>query len=327
MNPKPSITVLVVAYHAAPWLPTCLKTLTSASSQRMHLCLVDNSGNGDSIPEKLSDFDYTLLQTPRPMGFAEANNFALQQFADHTEFVGLLNQDTQSEAGWIDACLRCLRERPDWGAVSPLLRTYDRLDWDPGFRDCMGKSADFLRDSASDQLPQGCYDVPRVTAAAMVVRMRALLESGPFDPIYGSYYEDYDLCHRLRRAHYRVGICGQGVVRHFSGSSTTTETAQRKRMRQIIRNRAILRIREAGENRWPRIADYIACTLPRNLVRSLLRTPSSQPLRVQLAAQWDLLCQWQRLISPRCDRQAFAEYLRQLGWPNVTETPPTAPRS
>lgn len=319
------MTVLIVAYHGAPWLPACLSTLVAASSGRVHLCLVDNSGNGDSIPERIPEMDYEVLRTPRPLGFAEANNFALQQLVGRSEFVCLLNQDTQSGPGWLDTCEQLLRDRPDWGAVSPLLRTYDGSDWDPGFRECMSKSPALMEAARGGALPRDCYEVPRVTAAAVVVRMQALLESGPFDPIFGSYYEDYDLCDRIRRAGYRVGICGAATVCHFSGSSTTTEAAHRRRMRQIARNRAILRIREGDARRWPRIADHLVFILPRNLFRGLLRTPSSQPLTVQLGAQWDLLRQWRRLVSSRCDSSAFGEYLGQLGWPAAGTSVDSAP--
>lgn len=311
------ITVVVVAYHGERWLAPCLGTLGRASRERVHLLLVDNSGNNNAIPADCPQFDYTVVSTPQPLGFAEANNFALTLLAKSSaEAICFLNQDTQSEPGWLDACMACFDHDPQLGAVAPLLRTYDNTDWDQGFYDCARAAPDFLRAIGSGEPLAECYHVPRVTAAAMLVRTGVLLDVGPFDPIFGSYYEDYDLCRRIREAGHRIGIAGQATVCHYAGSATTSEQARRKRMRQIIRNRAILRFREAGNKRWSEVLRYATGTFPYNLCRSLLRTSSSQPLRVQLDANWDLLLQWKRLLSAKHDRRTWANYLDRIGWPS-----------
>jgi GT2 family glycosyltransferase len=309
------VAVVIVAYQGAPWVARCLSTLAQASRERLKVVVVDNGGNDRSIPREAPEFDYSVLASPRPLGFAEANNLALQAHAiDELEAVCFLNQDTLSQPGWIDACLECLCEWPERGAVAPLLRTYDGADWDPGFLECARQSTEFAREQSAVAALAPFYTVPRVTAAAVLVRASALRATGPFDPIFGSYYEDYDLCRRLRLAGYEIGICGRATVCHYSGSCTTTASAARSRMRQIVRNRTILRIREAGDRRWPAILRYLAWTLPRNIARSLLHTPSSQPLTVLLGAHWDLLHEWMRLASSERDRQIWNEYLTNIGW-------------
>lgn len=344
--PETTVSVIVVAYHGARWIPACLETLADASRERVRLVVVDNGGNDGCIPREHPAFEYVVLQTPRPLGFTEANNFALQQHAaSGTAAVCFLNQDTRSDSGWIDDCFACLRDRPDVGAVTPMLRTYDRADWDAAFLDCARQSPTW---SASQPSSEEFHETPRITAAAMLVRTSALRQAGPFDPIFGSYYEDYDLCLRLRRFAYRVGVCNRATVCHFSGASTTTDAAVRKRMRQILRNRAILAFREAAyrhvlkmrpepaeslesfnerpppdsggplsqsaESRWPAVAKYLTGTLPRNIARGALGTPSSQPLAVQFAAYWDLLRLWRRLVSTSYDEQVWHDYLDSLDW-------------
>lgn len=323
---SPAISVVVVAYHAARWLAPCLASLACASAARVRLVLVDNGGNDNCIPGTCPDFDYVRLQTDRSLGFAEANNFALRSVVGgDSEAICFLNQDTLGDPGWLDACLECLRLRPDVGAVSPLLRTYDGAGWDPGFQDCSAASAHFLRDRDKGRFEDDFYAVPRVSAAAMVVRRVALVQAGPFDPIFGSYCEDYDLCRRIREAGFGVGISSRKAVQHFSGSSTTTDAAFRRRTRQIYRNRAILRFREAGRERWPEIVRYACCTAPRNLARGIIRTPSSQPVGVQLAALGDLVRLGTRLVSAERDEAAWLQYLASIDWPTGTPAPPSAP--
>ena len=144
MNSAPAMTVVVPAYKGIQWIGPCVETLKTASRERIRLCVVDNGGNGDAIPRDLPEFEYVLLKAPRPMGFAEVNNFALCEVGLDSEFVCFLNQDANSTPGWLDACQASLREAPDRGALSPLLRTYDGSDWDRYFYACATKSPEFV---------------------------------------------------------------------------------------------------------------------------------------------------------------------------------------
>lgn len=308
-----STSIVVVGYKGRSWLPGCLSSLASATEDRARLILVDNAENGPVEELPTEAFEARILPTPRPLGFAEANNFALGAGALESDAVCFLNQDTVSGAGWLDACLRLLHEEPSVGAVSPLLTTYDGQGWDRDFSTCAEASEAFVRDRERGRLG-GWYEVPRVTAAAMVVRTEALVTAGPFDPIFGSYYEDFDLCRRIREAGYRIGICGDGRVGHYNGSATTDSHAQRRRMRQVIRNRVIYRLRASKRGRLWNLARQFGWSLPYDLGRGLMRTPSSQPPTVQLMAHLDLLRLAWRVGSVRNDRVAWRRYLRVINW-------------
>lgn len=314
-----TVCVVLVGFRGERWLPDCLSTLRVAARPVCQVIFVDNGNNGDIGRLPLSEFRSITVRTFRPLGFAEANNLALQQISLKQQFIGFLNQDTRSSPGWLDACRACFDKYPDLGAVSPLLRKYDDSGWDPGFRECANASDALVRGLSGKGSFVDFYDVPRVTATAMVVRTDVIGKVGPFDPIYGSYYEDYDLCLRIKRAGYRIGICGTAKVFHHSGSSTTTRDAERKRMQQIIRNRAILRIRAAGRHRLGAIAHHLA-GIPRNLLRSILRTPSSQPLSVQLAANSQLLRVLPRIAFQSKDAAEWEKYVGEMQWNGSKDT-------
>jgi GT2 family glycosyltransferase len=205
----------------------------------------------------------------------------------------------------------------------PLITNYDGTAWDEAFLTCA--KAD--RKLAS-RLQQGLHadlsdlpefiPVPEITAAAMVIRKEALLKAGPFDPIYGSYYEDYDLCRRIARAGYQVGICTRGRVGHYGGSVTTDRAAYCRRARWITRNRVIYAARWKWSNRPLGLLWYLALEMPRNLARSVLGR-SNVPLVSFLKAHWDLVQLFPRLISERFDGHLWERYLRSLPWPAVDE--------
>jgi N-acetylglucosaminyl-diphospho-decaprenol L-rhamnosyltransferase len=310
-------TVIIVGYDGERWLDSCLSSLRASTTQPLRIVLVDNGGNGriDRLP--LSEFESVVLPTPRRMGFAEANNFGLVNAGLTTDAICFLNQDTISESGWLDECLKCLFEAPANGGVSPLVTKFDGAAWDEGFVACARRSSEFQQDAPRSQLPR-FFGTPEVTAAAFVMRSDVLSSVGPFDPIFGSYYEDYDLCWRIRKAGYNLGICGRALIRHFGGSGTTTPERERKRMRQIARNRAIRRIRDAGGRRMGAILHELLLNFPRNFARGIVRTASSQPVGVHWEALKDLWAIAPRLVSEHRDSEEWGAYLREIGWPPAT---------
>jgi GT2 family glycosyltransferase len=148
------------------------------------------------------------------------------------------------------------------------------------------------------------------------MRTDVLRRTGPFDPIFGSYYEDYDLCRRVRALGYRVGFARAAAVHHFSGSATTDEAKRLRRERQILRNRTILEVREASGGRIPAVLRHVA-GVPRRLARALMGTASAQRPASVIGAQRDLLGVAGRLLSAERDEAAWQAYLRQLGWADV----------
>jgi GT2 family glycosyltransferase len=308
-------SIIIVAYYGDPWLSACLSTLADVTTPGTHLLLVNNKGNTLIEQLDLSHFDAEVVRADVPLGFSAANNLALLRARRLEEAIIFLNQDTLSPEDWLSPCLGCLRQHPDVAAVTPLTRTYDGADWDPYFLECASLSAGLDR-ALTDATPlDAFYEVPSVPAAALAVRASALREVGPFDPVFGRYYEDYDLCRRLRRAGYRVGVCTGGSVRHYSGSASRSPDAERRRARWITRNRVIHGQREVARGRVRTLLRHGLLTFPRGLARGLLRRPAAKPPGAYLAAHWDLLRLLPRLASERRDAAAWQHYLEDIGWP------------
>ena len=197
--------------------------------------------------------------------------------------------------------------------MSPLIRTYEDDGWDPSFLACLSDDQQAALDDIESL--EDVISTLNAPAPALLVRTDVLRQAGPFDPVFGSYYEDYDLCRRIRAEGYRVGFCTGARIRHFSGGSTTTEAQERRRMRQVIRNRVLYELRESEGQRWRKAARWVFTDLPRRLARGAFGTPSSQPPVVTLRAYCDLLRLGPRFVSQQRDEAAWRAYLDELGWP------------
>ncbi len=175
-------------------------------------------------------------------------------------------------------------------------------------------------DLVSDEDTEQLFITDHIPAPALLIKTDILMKTGPFDPIYGSYYEDYDLCRRVRELGYSVGFSSNSRIRHFSGGSTQTEKQERKRMRQIIRNRVIYQVRRNDEKRLKILFKFLINDFPRRLARGFLQTPSSQPPAVTIAAYLSLFKIFHRLVSSDIDKSYWQEYLHSINWEHIEFT-------
>lgn len=309
----PKIEAIVVAFFGDEWLPSCIEFMQGKKRDaEARIVIVDNHGN-QSVHSLSDGHGIVSLDLNGPMGFAEANNRALVALGFRSPLVCFLNQDTRSNPGWLSRAVELFARHPDLGAITPVITTYDRTGWDPNFADCARASPRLLQDFTRPQNLLELYDVPVVTAAAMIARTEVLIKVGGFDPLYHSYYEDYDLCHRIRDAGYRVCVWTGATVAHFDGSSTQTQEAELRRQRLVTRNRLIYRVRTSRNGRVLQVVRELFKELPRQLVRSLIN-PRGKPLFTVLGGHLDALWCLRRLLSERYDQQLRDRYFRSLGW-------------
>ena len=309
------VSIILIAYYADAWLPACVESLKEASKGRLHLVLGDNAGN--TVVDRLdySAFEYEIIDFPHPMGFADANNHALAHAARLEDYVLFLNQDTVGRPGWIDRCVDCFERSAELGAVSPMIWTYDWEGWDGDFLSFVSASHQNAELDTTDPAAGDWFEVKDAPAPALLVRTDILHRIGPFDPIFGSYYEDVDLCFRVRKQGYKIGFCKAGAIGHYNGSTTTDRARELKRTRQIIRNQTICKLRETEGSRAMRLARMGVSDFPKRLLRGLLGRSAQAPSAI-VKAYWDIFKLSGRLASRTRDEAVWHAYLRELGWPD-----------
>jgi GT2 family glycosyltransferase len=128
----PAVTIVIVTYRGARWLPRCLDRLAELRDEGppFEVWVVDNAST-DGTRELLDGRDdVRVLRSERNLGFAGGNNLALRRVT--TPFAVLLNDDALPEPGWLGALLAPFAP-PDGArvaAVAPrllLLQKFARL--------------------------------------------------------------------------------------------------------------------------------------------------------------------------------------------------------
>ena len=306
-----AVTVIIPVFHGDQWVPACLKSLLAHADEDVRVWLVDNHGNSDLSHWTEYDERVRIIHVDGPLPFAEVNDRVLCQERIHTPFVCFLNQDTVSDENWLRRCIDVLQSSAWLGAVTPWLLDYAAERPEPAILSCLPEG---LQQRPVSVTGFQCTEV--VPATALVCRWDALLRTGPFDPVFQSYYEDFDLCDRLQEHDFGVAIVHAVSVRHQAGSATTTPAAALRRARNVLRNRVIRRLRRSQSNRITVLFDVLLLEFPRRTLRALARRPGAAPLRAVLGAAWDVLLLSPRMVSEARDKAAWRRDLVRLGWPD-----------
>lgn len=219
-------TIIVVTHNSARWLAALSAALMRQHDKRWALIVVDNASEADQKPttEALPP-GAQLIENKTNIGFAAANNQAAGQAS--TPFLVFLNPDAFPEPDWFGKLIDLALAQPDAGAIgSTQVRAGDESRFD-GTGDVMHASGLAYRSSYGKKRkttpPLG--ESFAACAAAMLVRKRAFEACSGFDERYFCFFEDIDLCFRMRLLGWRILQSPEAVVAHVGGGASTAAFA------------------------------------------------------------------------------------------------------
>lgn len=209
-------SVVIVAYHSAALLPACLAAIPAGCP----VIVVDNASPDDSADvAAMARPDARVIRAARNLGFGPGANLGFA--AATTEFGLLLNADATLEPDTIAGLIAAARRYPEAGLLAPEIMACEGAceGADEGHMQ-FGHDLPFRRLRGPVVEPVGDACCWYVGGSAMFLRMSVFRESGGFDPEIFLYFEDDDLCLRIRAAgHALVHVAGVRV-RHLGGASS-----------------------------------------------------------------------------------------------------------
>jgi GT2 family glycosyltransferase len=166
-------------------------------------------------------FPVRIIRNIKPMGFAANQNQAFSQATGH--FFCVMNPDIRLNEDPFPALLSCLQD-PSTGVVAPVV-----LDEDGGMEDSaryfptpfkiLCKA--FGKCKGSDYVIKNESIFPDWVGGMFMLFPSAIFKQlDGFDQKFFLYYEDVDLCARLRLQGYEVVVCPQARVIHHAQRSS-----------------------------------------------------------------------------------------------------------
>lgn len=216
------ITAVVVAHDSAEVLPACLAAL---AAEGVPAIVVDNA-SGDETAVIARSHGATLIASLRNEGYGRANNRGVA--ACTTPFVLIVNPDIEIRAGAAAALLAAAERYPDAAMLAPrIVEPSGRVFLQP--RSLL--SPDHLNLAGAMPIPEGDACLPFLSGACLLIRREVFLALGGFDPAIFLFYEDDDLCRRLRDAGHALVHVHAAEAGHGRGQSSAPSVARRFKAR------------------------------------------------------------------------------------------------
>lgn len=262
MNSRPSplaprVLVLIVNYNTGELTRRCLETVArDLADVEWEAVIVDNA-SADGSAAKLTGIPHVrVIANAKNVGFGAAVNQATRPKAlspttdsptsptTDGPLLFLLNPDCEVQAGAFGALVETLDGHPDCAIAAPRLLNADgsvqaSARGEPnawtglfGRHSLLTKvfpSSSVTRRNlpARDLVEAGVEsaEIDWAMAAAMLVRRQPFDAVGGFDERYFLYWEDADLCRRLRDRGWKTRYVPRAIVKHAGGASAATDSA------------------------------------------------------------------------------------------------------
>ena len=232
MRPS-ALAVAIVNFNTRGHLRACLDSVLGEEPDEV--VVVDNASTDGSVDLVRSKYPEVVLHAnPTNRGYGAAANQAIASCRGG--YVLLLNSDTRLMPEALATLAAHMDRHPDAVVVGPLLQ---RLDGSversyfpfPGTLSWLLENEPIVwllpdLPVARERFlcltpPTTPRVVPWVKGAALLLRRTAFEAIGGFDESYFMYFEEVDLCFRLRAGHGEVHFTPAATVVHVGGASTS----------------------------------------------------------------------------------------------------------
>jgi GT2 family glycosyltransferase len=220
-------SVVIVNWNTKDLLLRLLAQLyanaTPSRDVSWEIIVVDNaSSDGSTTAARAAFPDVVLVEAPRNGGFAYGVNLGIAKAKG--DWILLLNTDTEVDAGALERFVCSTTEHPDAGVLGPAIcdehgRT-QRSSWPRhGVLRHLADAIGLARFLDNRRIPTHTKDVDCVSGCVFLARRTALQRTGALDERFFMYFEEADLCERIRAAGYAVRFLPQFRFVHAGGLS------------------------------------------------------------------------------------------------------------
>jgi GT2 family glycosyltransferase len=233
-NNIPDVSVVIVSYNTRDLLRECLQTVYRETGLSYEVIVVDNASRDGSLEMVEREFPSAVaIQTGANLGFAAANNVAFRQARG--QYVVLLNSDAFLTPDTLLKAVSLMKASPATGLAGGRLVGRDG-GWQASARLFPSLLNDFLSISGlaarfprshffgrADRTwadPMQAAETDWVPGAFSMIRRDVLEQVGYFDENFFLYYEEVDLCRRIKLAGYKVSYWPELEIVHIGGESS-----------------------------------------------------------------------------------------------------------
>jgi hypothetical protein len=227
-EPK-DISVIIVNYKSQRYLERCLGSLYLLAGKEVSLDVIIVNNDPQENLEKIGNLfpGIKMIVNSKNVGFGRGNNIGARQASG--EYLFFLNPDTEILDGSMAKVLEEFKKDADLGAVGGCLMTegHKIQEWSAGMevtlRDIIKNNLGILS-SRRVWESEKKLEADWVAGTAFFISRKLFLNSGGFDENIFMFFEDVDLCKRIKAAGKKIFYFPGLKVLHKCGGSYESES-------------------------------------------------------------------------------------------------------
>ena len=230
------VSIIIPVFNQLRFTQACLASLQEhPGTERFEVIIVDDCSTDETAEAIPQIPGVVFLRNEKNSGFIASCNRGAE--TARGRYLVFLNNDTLVTPGWLSALVNTFAEQPRTGIVgSKLVYPDGRLQEAGGiiWRDASGWNFGKFDDA---EKPEYNYlrEVDYCSAAALMIPKSLFASMGGFDSRYApAYYEDTDLCFKVRAAGYKVLYQPLSEVIHYEGATGGTDLSSGTKKHQDI---------------------------------------------------------------------------------------------
>jgi GT2 family glycosyltransferase len=209
-------------------LQACLQALVHFTDVSYEVIIVDDCST-DSTSEILGGIqNATILRNKKNLDFLLTTNKGAARARG--EYILFLNNDVIVREGWLSTLVETIEQYPNCGAVGPKFLNMNGSLQEAGSYVMHDAKVVMYGSSKSAFQPEFSYlrEVDYCSAACLLVKANLFREVGGLDERFvPAYYEDPDLCFKLKQLGFKVVFQPKAVVFHHGVGSRPYSKAQK----------------------------------------------------------------------------------------------------
>lgn len=227
------VSIIIVHYHVLEEMLQCIESIGYTKTRSTHEIIVVDNDEEKTIYAKLHSIYPNVRYIPNTnKGFGQANNFGAQHAKG--EFLFFLNPDTKLLNNCLDILVDYLKTNSTTGLIAPLLH-FDDKKTPQGLGILSPITALVALSFINKLFPNNAIStnywnttwdrksiitVGSVPGTAFLIKKLLFEKVGGFDEKFFLYFEEIDLCQRVRSLGFTVVMLPTASVYHKWGAST-----------------------------------------------------------------------------------------------------------
>jgi len=228
MTSSMKVLIVILNYNGIHLLKKHLSSVIKTEYSNFDICVVDNGSTDNSVEYLKKNYpNIKIVKSNTNLGFGRGNNLGVSSNPGYDAYV-LVNNDVSVERNWLSELVKVAESSKDIGAVGPKI-LYSKKKDNKYIINSAGMiidkhfmSYDRYEGEVDSEKHSGTQEVECLTGGAILITKDAWSKVGGFNPKMFLYYEDVDLCLRIKDAGYKLYYCGKSTVYHDCMASSSS---------------------------------------------------------------------------------------------------------